>query len=112
MRQQMILHCGGKAATLDELRAVPLPEETSSYKPVSHYDLVLNIGQVAENLLSDYTFDKGRYALSQNGGRMFGIHIYTDQTEVSDLGLAIGFRNSYHKSLSGGIPVGGMVLVL
>ena len=32
------LHCGGSASTLDDLRSIKLPEETRTYKPVSHYD--------------------------------------------------------------------------
>ena len=109
MRPQLMTHCGGNVATLEDLRLVPLPEETSSYKPLSHYDLVMNIQRVASDMLRDHTFEKGSYALANNGSRLFGVHTYW--TEANDLALAIGFRNSYDKSMSVGIAIGASVFV-
>ena len=109
MTKQMVIHCGGRKATLEELQVVPLPEETKSYKPVSHYDLATNIERVAAEMLKDFVFDGGMYALSKDGQRMFGVHIYA--TEMSDLGLSIGFRNSYNKTMSVGIAVGAAVYI-
>ena len=109
MKQQMVLHCGGKPADLEDLRKVALPQETKSYKPLGHYPLVLTLGEVADKLLKDYEFDKGIYALSKDGQRMFGLHTYGTQT--SDLSLAIGFRNSYDKSMSIGIAIGASVMI-
>ena len=47
-----------------------------SYKPVAHYDLVTNIGRVAADMLHDYSFSKGMYALTKDGNRMFGINVF------------------------------------
>jgi hypothetical protein len=109
MKTQLMIHCGGTPAALGDLQSVPLPEETETYKTISHYDLVTNIERVACDMLRDYTFDKGMYALAKDGARMFGVHTYS--TESSDLSLAIGFRNSYDKTLSVGIAVGAAVQI-
>ena len=109
MTPQLILHCGGKPADIEDLRKVPLPQETKSYKPLGHYALVLTLGEVADKFLKDYEFDKGIYALSKDGQRMFGLHTYG--AETSDLSLAIGFRNSYNKSMSIGIAIGASVMI-
>ena len=95
MKTQLLLHCGGVAATLDDLQAVALPEETQTYKPVSHYDLATHIGRVAKEMLHDARLRDGLYALTKDGGRMFGVHVY--ETDVQQMGLSIGFRNSYDR---------------
>ena len=40
MKPQLLLHCGDREVTLEELQNIPLPDETKSYKPVAHYALV------------------------------------------------------------------------
>lgn len=104
-----MLHCGGKSSTLEQLGEVILPEETRTYKPVSHMDLVVNIETVAHTFLHDYEFHKGIYGLASEGQRMFGIHQY--KNSETEIGLSIGFRNSYDKSMSVGIAVGASVFV-
>jgi len=106
----LLLHRGGEAATLDDLRAVPLPEETETYKPVSHYDLAMNLAEVSRSLLRGYTLEKGAYGLARVGSQMFGVLTYRNGIS-SEMGLSIGFRNSYDKSMSVGIAIGASVFV-
>ena len=106
----LLMHCGGDHVDLDDLREIPLPEETDSYKPVSHYDLAVNLGDVSQGLLKDYELANTQYGLARKGQQMFGIHSY--RRDVNDtLGLSIGFRNSYDKSMSVGIAIGASVFV-
>ena len=60
---QMLLHCGGRSVSFDELAAVPLPEETETYTPVAFKDIVMNTKQVADDLLKDFTYKDSMYAL-------------------------------------------------
>lgn len=106
----LLLHRGGEDATLDDLRAVPLPEETETYKPVSHYDLATNLAEVSRSLLRGYTLEKGAYGLARDGSQMFGVLTYRNGIS-SEMGLSIGFRNSYDKSMSVGIAIGASVFV-
>jgi len=98
--------------TLDDLRKIPLPEPTESYKPVGHYDLIFNIAGIADNILNEYELTRKSFGTARNGNQMFGVLTYNNQqASDDDLGLSIGFRNSYDKSMSVGICIGASVLV-
>ncbi len=51
---ELILHCGGEPIDLNGLREIPMPMETPSYKPVSHFDMAMNLKEVADQLLPFY----------------------------------------------------------
>ena len=105
----LLLHCGGKHASLYELQQIQLPTETDTYKPVSHYELALNLADVASGLLNGYTLSKSSFGLARGGNQMFGVHTF--QNGSDSMGLSIGFRNSYDKSMSVGIAIGATVFV-
>jgi len=105
----LLLHCGGKHASLYELQQIQLPTETDTYKPVSHYELALNLSDVASGLLNGYTLSKSSFGLARGGNQMFGVHTF--QNGSDSMGLSIGFRNSYDKSMSVGIAIGATVFV-
>jgi len=112
MNTTMMIHCGGRKASFEEISAVPLPEETNTYKPVPFQDLIMNTRQIADDLLKDYSFVKDNYALA--GGpnkdqRMFGVLQY--EADDHDMGYAIGIRSSYDKSITNGFCAGGQVFV-
>jgi len=73
---QMLLHCGGRNVSFDELAAVPLPEQTETYTPVAFQDIVTNAKQIADDLLKDYSYVDSNYALAGKDQRMFAIHTY------------------------------------
>ena len=106
---KMILHCGGKEVSYDELAAVPLPEETSTYIPVSFADIVKNAKQIADDLLKDHTYKDSQYALAGKDQRMFSVLRYYSCND--EMGLAIGVRSSYDKSMSNGFCIGASVFV-
>ncbi len=106
---QMLLHCGGRNVSFDELAAVPLPEETETYTPVAFQDIVTNAKQVADDLLKDYSYVDSTYALAGKDQRMFAIHTY--RGEDDEMGHSIGIRSSYDKSMSNGICSGAKIFV-
>ena len=106
----LLIHKGGEYCSLDDLRDIPLPQETRTYKPVSHYDLAKNLAEVSSGLLRGYQLEKAQYGLAREGNQMFGIHSYRNGIS-SSMGLSIGFRNSYDKSMSVGIAIGASVFV-
>ena len=95
---------------LEHLKDVKMPSATASYQPVSHYDLTMNIGDIAGRVLNGMTLVKSRYGLAREGNQMFGTHTFKDNVD-DEIGLAVGFRNSYDKSMSVGIAVGARVFV-
>ncbi len=105
----LLLHRGAQAVDLEQLTEVPLPEETRSYKPVAHHDLVNTLSSMAANLLPEFKLHSTQLGLTRDGAQLFGVHTF--QNGDSALGLSIGFRNSYDRSLSVGIAVGASVFV-
>ncbi len=105
----LLLHCGGEACSLQDLAAIPLPKETRSYKPVSHYDLAVNLARVAGELLSEFTLHKSTFGTAREGAQLFGVHTFKNSS--TELGMSIAFRNSLDKSLSIGMAFGASVFV-
>ena len=105
----LLLHQGGQECSLQDLQNIPLPPETRSFKPVSHYDLAVNIARVASELLREFTLHNSQYGIARNGGQLFGVHTFKNVND--DLGLSIAFRNSLDKSLSVGMAFGAQVFV-
>lgn len=105
----LLLHCGSESATLDELASIPLPKETRSYKPVGHAELASMLANMATSILPEFDLVNTQFGLARDGQKMFGVHTFKNGD--SALGLSIGFRNSYDRSLSVGIAVGASVFV-
>jgi len=105
----LMMHRGGEIVTLEDIQSVILPEKTDSYQPVAHADLAMNLQRVASDMLTGYEFDHSTYGLNKEGQQMFGIHVFRNGSE--EMGMSIGFRNSYDKSMSVGIAIGASVFV-
>ncbi len=105
----LLLHKGAEPATIEQLAMIPLPQETRSYKPVAHHDLANMLSSMAANLLPEFELVNTQLGLARDGQKMFGVHTFKNGD--SALGLSIGFRNSYDRSLSVGIAVGASVFV-
>jgi hypothetical protein len=105
----LLLHKGAEPATIEQLTMIPLPQETRSYKPVAHHELANMLSSMATNLLPEFELVNTQFGLARDGQKMFGVHTFKNGD--SALGLSIGFRNSYDRSLSVGIAVGASVFV-
>jgi hypothetical protein len=100
----------GQHVPRTELATIPLPERTDSYQPVPHAELVRMVETIGRDILTGYRFDREDYGLARDGRQLFGTHTYR-VPEDDQMGLTIGFRNSYDKSLSVGLAVGASVFV-
>jgi len=105
----LLLHKGAELATMEQLAAIPLPKETRTYKPVSHVDLVNLLSSMAVNLLPEFELVNTQLGVTKDGQKLFGV--ITLKNDHTELGLSIGFRNSYDKTLSVGIVTGSSVFV-
>ena len=90
-----------------ELQQIPVPEATSTHKPVPHHVIVealvetlsfRHIGVVAEE-----------YAVSSDGMKMFGV--LDLETQMEGCRFSIGIRNSHDKSIRLGLDGGLTVFV-
>lgn len=105
----IILHRGALEVKRHDLDLVPLPEETESYQPVSHYHLADRLLTIGNDILTDYCLVGENYALARQGQQMFAYLQFRKEEE--DLGLCIAFRNSYDRSMSVGLAIGASVFI-
>ena len=100
----------GYTASRDTLASVPVPNRTASYGPIAHE-------QVIEELLSalprfDLKADSEvKLASARDGAQMFGTLDVCNGVGDADWTFALGFRNSYDKSLPLGLCAGSRVFV-
>ena len=104
--------------TLDTLSEIEIPTKTKTYVPVSHVDFINNTKDIANRILDKHELHTENYGIANSGKQMFGTLTYktsfqTDGIEYphEDIGLSIGLRNSYDKSMSLGICSGASVFV-
>ena len=93
--------------TRAELQAVPVPQGTSTHRPLSHYEIV-------EALLESLGFRhievvRDEYAVSPDGMRMFGV--LDLEYGISGVRFSIGIRNANDKSMRLAMCIGYRVLV-
>jgi len=103
----LILHCGNKVRTRDEIANSQTPEPTTTWHPTPHISIV----EMLEEKLPHYGFEITETALSLNedGTRMFGMmNLATENPEYSPV---VGFRNAHDKMFSQGIICGSSVFV-
>ncbi len=105
----LLVHRGGHIVTRDDLALVPVPEATDSYIPVPHNHLTDTLSTIGRDILKGFTLSKEQYALAREGQQMFGVLAF--RSDHTELGLSIGFRNSYDKSMAIGIAIGAEVFV-
>lgn len=106
MSGQLMLHCGGKQASFEQICAVELPEQTSSYTPVPHGDAIRLISDRLDKEYSGVEVE-WEYGLNKEGAQLFAVA--TMQMDQQDFGMSIACRNSYDKSLSFGFAAGAQV---
>lgn len=103
----LIAHCGASRMNRGELLGLPLPEETGTFKPVSHYFLV----QAIEEALAfrHISITKEEFAVTLDGMKFFAVLQVNAQYE--GVNFAIGLRNSNDKSMRLGVVAGYKVTV-
>lgn len=105
----LVVHAGGRVVTRDDLALVEVPPATDSYYPVPHERLAETLSTIGRDILRGYALAKEQYALAREGKQMFGV--LTFRNDDTELGLSIGFRNSYDRSMAIGIAIGASVFV-
>jgi hypothetical protein len=98
------------------LASINLPEKTRTYVPVSHSDFIANVKDIAGKMLPRHNLHSQKYGIAREGKQMFGTLTYKKDLDdtletTKDIGLSIGIRNSYDKSMSLGICSGASVFV-
>ena len=105
----LMLHCGSVEASEDEVRAVPVPERTQTWVPVSHGLLLDRVQGEIEGL--GLRIVNKAFGLWNEGARMFGLLEVQNGCTHDDYGLLIGLRNSSDMTFPVGIAMGARVFV-
>lgn len=106
---QLVVHCGGWKAKVEDLVVIPVPERTPTYTPISHENL---LGHIYRALVANkLTMIREQYALAREGKQMFGVIDVRNGNGKPDWGIAIGLRNSYDKSIAVGAVAGQRVFI-
>jgi hypothetical protein len=100
--------CTKNPVNIQTLRTITVPEETETYKPVGHDWLALQVKEIGTAYLGECL--SSGYGTSKDGQQLFGLHTFKSSI-TDDQTIALGFRNSYDKSLPVGIVGGSSVLV-
>jgi hypothetical protein len=104
----LMLHCGARRVSRDELAAVPTPAPTATWFPVPHLSVLdTTIERLAE---AGYRVRKTDLALNREGRQFFGT-LDLDTPLVNGVTLAVGIRNSCDKSFPLGFAAGNRVFV-
>jgi len=104
----LLLHCGSEQVTLDQVKQVPVPQATKTWRPVAYGDAVDYLKHQALLKLGLEIESEG-YGLNAKADQMFAL--LTMKTNSDESGLSIGMRQSYNKSLALGVAVGQQVFV-
>jgi hypothetical protein len=106
----LLLHCGGQLKSREDVFAIPVPQPTASYFPLSYESLVTRIEK--QLAVEGIQIAEEHLALAQNGQRLFGLmQVEMPQFPTRDYGCVLGLRNSYDKSCSTGLCIGASVFV-
>jgi len=105
----LVLHKGALACTREELASVPLPAQTETYQPVGHFELTSKILTIAQDILGGFTLARESYGMARDGSQLFAVLQFENSSE--ELLLAIGFCNSYDKSIRLRMASGATVFV-
>lgn len=90
------------------LIAAPISEETLTYKPVSHLQLMdLTLESIHK---AGFTLDKEKYSSAREGNVANARYTISDVSD-SEMQLQIGWQNSYDKSLSLKFAIGTHVFI-
>jgi hypothetical protein len=103
----LIMMSGSQAATLDQVRAVPVPAHTRSHRPMPYGDIIdYTKDLIARHLRTPVV--REQYALNKEGNQFFG-------EMALDIGekdfLSIGLRSSYNKTVAAGMVAGMHLMV-
>ena len=94
--------------TKELLLSTPLPQETNSYKPISHEQLIdLTLSGIEK---SGFKLETELYSSAQEGNIANGRYTISNVAD-SEMKLQIGWQNSYNKQLTLKFALGTQIII-
>jgi hypothetical protein len=94
---QLVSHLDTDLVSRAELRALPAPEATRTFKPIPHIELVDMLDMVLEQ--NQIRIEEERFALRRDGSVLFGV-LQLAYGETPDGRAALGLRTANNKTMS------------
>jgi hypothetical protein len=105
---QLVLHCGAKEVSREELATVEAPPPTKTWFPIKHSDVLDAVLETVDQ--TGFAVENMRLALSRQGAQFFGT--LDLRSPIADgVSLAVGVRNSINQTLPLGFVAGTRVFV-
>ena len=102
MESTLVAHCGSQKITREELKALPVPPGTDTFKPIPHIEVV---NALIETLgFRHIGVVRDEYAATPDGMRMFGVMDL--EAGFTGCRFSIGLRNGNDRSLRLSLTVG------
>ena len=105
---QLVLHCGAKEVSRNELATVEAPPPTRTWYPIKHSDVLDAVLETVDQ--TGFAVEKMRLALSRQGAQFFGT-LDLRCPVAEGVSLAVGIRNSINQTLPLGFVAGTRVFV-
>ncbi|MAE83573.1 MAG: hypothetical protein CMB80_12595 [Flammeovirgaceae bacterium] len=98
-------------ATMSDLRTVPVPDQTDTFFPTPHSEVVNMVQNLAEGVLTPqgFTLSNNVFGLARKGQRLFGMVTFQNGSDEQE--LAIAYRQGYDKTLPYAIACGTSVMI-
>ena len=109
MKANLMLHCGAKAVSREQVAAVPTPARTPTWVPIAHGRLLAGVQECLAR--AGLSVVSEAHGLARDGSRYFGLMQVVNGDPDQDFGLVVGLRNSHDQSFPAGLAVGASVFV-
>jgi len=100
---ELLKTCQGRDALLAALGSVPVPERTRSWCPASYVEVATHVDKRVCHRMGGEPVSR-KYGLSQKGQQVF--ITWTFPSSEEDMGICIGVRQSYNRTVSLGLVTG------
>jgi hypothetical protein len=112
MKNNLILHCGGRSVEIDALKSVVTPRATETHVPIPHIEFVDTVSN--ELGARGFGVTERNHALSGvDDARYFGVwniqHPDSIEAEEGGWGWSLALRNSHDKTFPLGLAAGSRV---
>ena len=106
----LLMHCGGRHVSRDDIVNAPTPQRTRTWVPVPHHRLLDLVETTIDG--QGYRVTSQAHGLwGDHGDRYFGLMELANGYAEDDYGLVLGLRNSHDKSFPASLALGSQVLV-
>lgn len=105
----LMMHCGGRDVTREDVDDVDTPKPIDGWYPVPHDRLLDSVAGSLEN--TGLRVVDEAHGLAKQGQQYFGMLHVANGHDEDDYGLVVGIRNSHDKTFAASLALGAGVFV-